>query len=210
MSTINKEQVYINLNTKYSVEPNTDIFVKDIGEVYCNNKIIKQKVEEIVIFRTQPKESYGYISGNQVITKVLDNVQNIDVSIIGGPDILLEIKGREDPKPLLNFLKVLVVSLILFFGSAIAIVNFFEDVEMQESLEKIHYIITGEREKNPMIVTIPFSIGIGLGIYAFFNRVFSLSKRRRQEPGPLELELYLYDKNLEDNIMQDLKKSDNP
>lgn len=192
------------------MEPNANIYVKDIGEVYCNNKSIKQKVEEIKILKVQPEESYNYISGNQVIAKILDSVQNIDVSIIGGPDILLEIKEREKPRPLLNFFKILTVSIILFFGSAMAIINFFEDAEMRSSLEKIHYIITGTRETAPMIVGIPFSIGIGLGIYTFFNRVFSLSKRRRQEPGPLELELYLYDKNLEDNIMHDLKKSDNP
>lgn len=210
MDIINKEQVYINLNSKYSVEPNTNVYVKDIGEVYCNNNVIKEKVEKTKILKVQSEESYDYISGNQVIAKILDSVQNIDVSIIGGPDILLEIKEQEKPKPLLNFFKVLVVSLILFFGSAIAIINFFEDAEMKSSLEKIHYIITGTEETSPAIMGIPFSIGIGIGIYAFFNRVFSLSKRRRQEPGPLELELYLYDKNLEDNIMHDLKKSDNP
>ncbi len=122
----------------------------------------------------------------------------------------MEIKEKEKARPLSNFLKILVVSLILFFGSAIAIINFFEDVAMEESLERIHYIITGRQEKSPLIVTIPFSLGIGIGIYLFFNRVLSSSKRRRQEPGPLELELYLYDKNIEDNIMQDLKKSDKP
>lgn len=184
--------------------------MKDIGEVYCSNKSVKKKVEEIKVLKVQGEEAYDYISANQIITKILDNIQNIDVSIIGGPDIFIEVKEREKSKPLLNFIKLLVVSLILFFGSALAIINFFEDVEMQKTLEKIHYIITGRQEKNPMIITIPFSLGIGLGIYAFFNRVFSLSKRRRQEPGPLELELYLYDKNLEDNIINDLKKSDKP
>jgi len=146
---INKEQVYINLNSKYSVEPNTNVYVKDIGEVYCNNNVIKEKVEKTKILKVQSEESYDYISGNQVIAKILDSVQNIDVSIIGGPDILLEIKEQEKPKPLLNFFKVLVVSLILFFGSAIAIINFFEDAEMKSSLEKIHYIITGTEETSP-------------------------------------------------------------
>lgn len=207
---IEKEQVYINLNDKYSAEPNTNIYVKDIAEVYCKDKAIKRKVEDIKILKVQPEEAYDFVSGNQIIIKILENIKNIDVSIIGGPDVLLEIKGREESKPLLNFLKVLVVSLILFFGSAIAIINFFEDVAMKNSLEKVHYIITGKNENNPKILTIPFSIGIGLGIYAFFNRIFSLSKRRRQEPGPLELELYLYDKNLEDNILDDLKKSEKP
>ncbi len=42
----------------------------------------------------------------------------------------------------------------------------------------------------------------------FFSRTFSFSKRRRQEPGPMELELYLYDKDIEDNILHELKQKD--
>ncbi len=180
--------------------------MKDIGEVYCKNESIKKKVEEVKILRVKPEESYSYISGNQIITKILDDIDNIDISIIGSSDVFLEIKGKEENRPFLNFLKILVVALILFFGSAMAIINFFEDVNMKGTLERIYYVITGKEEKNPLIVTMPFSLGIGLGIYIFFNRVFSFSKRRKQEPGPLELELYLYDKNIEDSILDDLKK----
>jgi len=181
--------------------------VKDLGEVYCKNTSIKKKVEETKVLKVKSDESYSYISGNKIIAKILDNIDNIDISIIGSSDIFLEIKGKEEPRPLLNLLKVLAVALILFFGSSMAIINFFEDVDMKSSLERLHYIITGRQEKNPMIVTIPFSLGIGLGIYIFFNRVLSFSKRRKQEPGPLELELYIYDKNIEDSILDDLKKS---
>ncbi|MBZ2173634.1 stage V sporulation protein AA [Schnuerera sp. xch1] len=205
MNNINNEQVYINLKTKYSVDVNTHVYVEDVGEVYCKNNLIKKKVEKTRIYNGKEKEMYDYISGNEIITKVLDSIENIDVNIVGGPDVLLEIKEQEEPKVLLNFLKVFFVCLLLFFGAAIAIINFFEDVEMKNAIEKIFYIITGSREENPKIVTIPFSIGIGLGIFAFFYRVFSFSRRRRQEPGPLEVELYMYDKDVEDNIVHELK-----
>lgn len=209
MKNINKEQVYINLDTKYSVELNTNIYIEDIAKVYCKDKTIEEKVKKIKIYNSQNQEMYDYISGNDIVTKVLDKVQNIDVAIIGGPDVLVEVKGKEQPKILLNFLKITLVCIILFFGSALAVINFFEDVEMENTFERIYYLITGTRQQNIKIIAIPFSIGIGLGIFTFFNRIVSFNKRRRQEPGPLELELYLYDKNLEDNIMNDIKKSDN-
>lgn len=209
MKNINKEQVYINLDTKYSVELNTNIYIEDIAKVYCKDKTIEEKVKKIKIYNSQNQEMYDYISGNDIVTKVLDKVQNIDVTIIGGPDVLVEVKGKEQPKILLNFLKITLVCIILFFGSALAVINFFEDVEMENTFERIYYLITGTRQQNIKIIAIPFSIGIGLGIFTFFNRIVSFNKRRRQEPGPLELELYLYDKNLEDNIMNDIKKSDN-
>ncbi|MCF6466472.1 stage V sporulation protein AA [Clostridium sp. Cult2] len=209
MIVIDKEQVYINLETKYSVELNSHIYVEDVGEVYCKNDSIKKKVEKVRIYNGKDKEMYDYISGNEITTKVLNAVENIDVTIIGGPDILLEVKGKEESNRLLNFLKISFVMIVLFLGAAAAIINFYEDVNMSKSMEKIYFTITGMKKENPLIITIPLSIGTGLGMFAFFSRIFSFSKRRRQEPGPMELELYLYDKDIEDNILNDLKKQKN-
>lgn len=209
MIVIDKEQVYINLETKYSVDLNTHVFIEDVAQVYCNNDGIKKKVEKIRIYNGKDKEMYDYISGNEVTTKVLEAIDNIDITIIGGPDVLLEIKGKEEENKLLNFFKITLVILVLFFGAAAAIVNFYEDVNMSKSMEKIYFTITGVKKDNPLIITIPLSLGTGLGMFAFFSRIFSFSKRRRQEPGPMELELYLYDKDIEDNILNDLKKQKN-
>ena len=209
MKNINKEQVYINLNSKYAAELNKDIFIEDVGEVYCKDKKVEEMINKVKIYEGQNNEAYDYISGTNIIAKAMSSVPNIDVTILGSSDVLLEIKGREKQKKLLNALKITIVSIIVFFGSALTIIYFFEDVNMQDVIENIHYTLTGSKETNPKIMTIPFSIGIGTGIFVFFNRIFSFSKRRRQEPGTLELELFLYDKNMEDSIMENIKNSDN-
>lgn len=205
MILINKEQVYINLETKFSVDLNTHVYVRDVGEVYCNDNLIRSKVENIRIYNGSKKEAYDYISGTEITTKVLENIDSIDLNIIGGPDVLLEIKGKEDSKRIFNMCKVGFVMIVLFFGAAVAVVNFYEDVNMSKSMERIYYIVTGVKKNDPLILTIPLSIGTGIGMFSFFSRIFSFSKRRRQEPGPMELELYLYDKDLEENILNELK-----
>jgi len=205
---IEKEQVYINLETKYSVDLNTHVYVKDLGEVYCNNDGTKKKVEDTRIYNGQNKESYDYITGTEITTKILESVENIDLNIIGGPDVLLEIKGQEDDNKIFNVLKIIFVAIVLFLGAAMAIIYFYEDVNMKGALEKMYLIITGEKKNDPLVLNISFSLGIGLGMFTFFSRIFSLSKRRRQEPGPMELELYLYDKDIEDNILHELKQKD--
>lgn len=205
---INNEQVYIDLETKFSVDLNTHVYIKDVGEVYCSNDNIKKKVENVRVYNGKDKEIYDYISGTEITTKILDSIDNIDVTIIGGPDVLLEIKGQEKPKVFLKILKIALVMLVLFFGGVTAIINFYEDVGIKKSMAQIFYMITGSRKKNPLILTIPFSLGIGFGIFAFFSRTFSFSKRRRQEPGPMEVELFLYDKEMEDSILNELKNKE--
>ena len=158
------------------------------------------------VYNGKSEEAYDYISGTEITTKVLDSINNIDITIIGGPDVFLEIKSQEDPKNILNILKIAFMMIVLFFGAAVAIVNFHEDVDMKSSMEKIYYTITGVKNKDPLILTIPLSLGIGLGMF-IFSRIFSFSKRR-QEPGPMELELF-YDRDLEDNILNELKYKKN-
>lgn len=202
---MDKDQVYINLETKQAIDLNTHVYVEDLGEVYCNNQIIKKKVEKIKVYSGKDKEMYDYISATDITTKILNKIEDIDISIIGGPDILLEIKGKEQSKKILNFFKIAFIMVVLFLGAAVAIVNFHEDVDMKSGMEKIYYTVTGEKKDSPLILTIPLSLGIGLGMFSFFSRIFSFSKRRKQEPGPMELELFLYDKDLEDNILNELK-----
>lgn len=206
MTIIDKEEVYIDLESKYSVDLDTHVYVKDIGEVYSNNESIKKNIESIRVYNGQSEESYDYISGIEVTTKILGSIDNINITMIGAPDVLLEMKSLEKSRELLNALKVVFVMVILFLGASMAIINFYEDVDMKASLEKVFYIITGNKVENPLILTISFSLGIGLGMFSFFSRIFSFSKRRRQEPGPMEVELFLYDNELEDFILNQLKK----
>lgn len=208
MGKIEKEQVYINLETKYSADLNTHVYVGDLGEVYCSNEGIKRKVEDTRVYNGRDREIYDYISGNEITTKILDSIGNIDINIIGGPDVLIEIKSKEKPNEILNVFKIIFVMAILFLGAAMAIIHFYEDVNMKATLEKMYFIITGKKKEDPLLFTMSFSLGIGLGMFAFFSRIFSFSKRRRQEPGPMELELYLYDKDVEDHILQELKHQD--
>ncbi len=68
--------------------------------------------------------------------------------------------------------------------------------------------MTGEKKKRPFISKYIFFLGNRFRyVCIFFSRIFSFSKRRKQEPGPMELELYLYDKDIEDNILHELKQN---
>ncbi|WP_343231679.1 stage V sporulation protein AA [Tissierella simiarum] len=209
MIIIANEQVYIMLDKKFAVDTNTHVFIKDIGEVYCQNKVLKKNIEELRILNGKEEEDWEFITSIDVTNKIIEYYQNVDVNMIGADEVLLEIKSQEKEKPFLEFLKIAFVCIILFFGACLAIINFHEDVNMKVSLEKLYYTFTGKKDKNPLIMVIPYSIGIGVGMLTFFNRIFSFSRRRRKEPGPMEIELYLYDKDMEEHIMNELKKDEN-
>lgn len=205
---MDKEQVFLVINKKASVEPNKSVVVKDIGEVYSLNSDLKKAIENTRIRGKKEIEDWNSLTATDVAEQIFGWFPTIDLTLLGEVETLIEYKSQQKERPLFEFIKIVLVCLILFFGASIAIVNFHVDVSAKESLEKLYFTFTGEKKNNPLLMTIPYSIGIGVGVLMFFTRVFSFSERRKKEPGPMEIELFLYDEDMEKHILNETKKNE--
>ena len=201
------EKVYISVAKKASIDTELDVLVRDIGEVFCTNEKLRLAINNILIKKKNKEEDWDNITAIQIAQKILGKYPDIDLDLLGEPEILLEYKSQQVKNPFLGFVKVALVCIILFFGAGLAITNFHEDVNTKASMEKLYFTFTGVKKENPLIMNIPYSIGIGIGVVMFFNRVLSQSKRRKMEPGPMEIELYLYDQDMEAQISNEVKKN---
>ncbi|MBU5254602.1 stage V sporulation protein AA [Tissierella praeacuta] len=205
---MDKEKVYIVINKKASIEPDKDALVKDLGEVYSTKPDIKKNIENIRVKKRNVEEDWDYITATEISEKVLSRYPDIDLDLLGEVEVLIEYKSRQKERPFFEFIKVFLVCIVLFFGASIAIINFHADVDAKKAMEKLYFTFTGEKKSNPLIMNIPYSIGIGVGVLTFFTRIFSFSERRKKEPGPMEIELFLYDEDMEKHILNDIKKNE--
>lgn len=204
---MDNEKVYIKLKEKAVIGIDTKIKIKDISEIYCAKPELMKKIEDVNVGKGNAEENWDYINSVQVAEKILEKYPDLDLDILGSSEVIIEYKTQGKNKPFLEFLKVATVCIVLFFGASIAIMNFHEDVNSRKALEKLYYTFTGEKKENPLIMAIPYSIGIGVGMLTFFSRVFSSSRRRKKEPGPMEVELFLYDDETERYILNELKNN---
>lgn len=205
---MNKKIVYILLSKKQSISTNQKIYIKDIAKVNSKDPKLKKSIENLNIYKSKKEENWDFINTYDITEKIEKKYKDVDINLLGPPEVLLEIKSPEKSRPIIQFFKILSICIILFLGSGIAIVNFHEDVNMEKSIEKIYYTVTGEKKSKPKIITIPYSIGIGIGVITFFSRIISKSERRNKEPGPMEIELFLYNKDMEEYILNDLSNED--
>lgn len=203
---MSKDTVYIGLREKITTEVDQHLTVKDLGDVFCSNDVIQKYVEDLEIYRTGSEENWDFVDSNYIVNTIIGYNSSIDVNMIGATEVLLEVRRIKRKSKVFKLLKIIFISIILFFGAGIAIINFHEDVNMAKSLEKIYFTITGKKTSKPLLITIPYSIGLGVGALMFFNKGLDPSKRRKKEPGPMELELFLYNKDIEQFI---LKKEQN-
>jgi stage V sporulation protein AA len=74
---------------------------------------------------------------------------------------------------------------------------------------RITELVTGGRSDHPLWFQIPYSFGLGVGMLVFFNHLFR--KRFNEEPNPLEVELYMYEENVNAYVIADemSKKNEN-
>ncbi|MGA8941801.1 MAG: stage V sporulation protein AA [Thermoactinomyces sp.] len=198
-----KSILTVRLKKKITVKPGQRLFLRDISELDLQGDgDVSGDVQELFVCKPSlANGNFAVIDIMDVIRLIRRHFPSLDIRYAGPPQTLVEIKT--DTKPA-SVMSVIFVMLILFIGSGLAIMNFHMDVSMPQVHERIYYLITGVHKKSPLILQIPYSLGIGLGIFLFFNRLFK--KRFKEEPSPLELEVFLYQENIDQYMINDEKQ----
>lgn len=183
--------LHLRLRKKIFLPKGSPIYLGQVAQLLSEPEWEKQ-FQKLLLY--QPMEQDGnlmLVDMLIIIKKVKELVPNIQIEYYGEPHTLVElIKPARSP----NIFLLILVCLLLFVGSGLAIMNFHADVSMMEVHQKMYELITGEKINHPLLLQIPYSLGIGAGMMIFFNRVFK--KRFNEEPNPLELEMFMYQENL--------------
>lgn len=72
---------------------------------------------------------------------------------------------RHSSHPFFYQLALLGVMAVAFLGGMIGIMNFHSDVDMPSTHQVIYRAVTGNDSQNPLAVSIPYSIGLGVGFW---------------------------------------------
>lgn len=206
MAITNPSVLYLRLKKRIYAKPNQKVTLGQAARLLAKDDELEKKLKSIVLYEHKKAD------GNRVVIDLLQIVKTIretepglTVEAYGDPQVLVMVAE----KPVKPRIPVLILAwLLLFFGSGLAIMNFHTDVSMKEVHIRIVELITGKRTDHPLWFQIPYSLGIGLGMVLFFNHIFR--KRFNEEPNPLEVELYMYQENVNAYVIADemRKKAD--
>lgn len=191
-----EKTIYIRMRNRVLAKPEESIYLDDIAQIIAPETIIpklkKLKVHQISVH----DRNIVIIDVMKVIRLISNLIENADVQTIGPAQTIVEVMLKKKQMSLPFFI---LIWFLLFFGSAMAIMNFHDDVSMRSVQEKLYKIITGVEDTKPWIFQIPYSIGLGLGMILFFNHVFQ--KRINEEPSPLEVEMFNYQMDLDNYVI---------
>jgi len=192
--------VYVKPSSKIFVAQKKQVTIKDIAEVEAPDKLApKILAERIMSIRSDKKCNY-VISAIDIIKTIKKVCPNATVNNVGEMDVIVSY----DPdlnrrKPVITGILIFFVTLTLLMGSATAIMSFHNDAQIPKVFQNYYKIFFNKETDKPLIIDIPYSIGLACGIIIFFNHF--LGKRVTQEPTPIEVEMTTYENDVNDTIL---------
>ncbi len=183
--------IYLKQREKITKENDLNITVSDLCEVISED----DKIKDLVVYKLNKSEYNSYVVTSIDITKkILEYNKEISVSLMGMTETIVEYSKPKKKNKVLEKIKVLFVSLIIFAGASTTIMSFHNETMIPEVFDQYHKMFFGELSKNYMLIELPYSIGLALGIIVFFNHIFG--KKFNDAPTPIEIEMIKYESDL--------------
>lgn len=192
--------IYIKPVKKAPISDRKEIYIKDVCKVSAE-KNVADKVNSIKLLQIERDVDAKYlISVIDIIKAIKKSYPDYTVNNVGEMDTLVDYKPYKNEKNnFLKWLKITFITIVLVAGSATAIMSFHTDAQMPQVFKNYYKIFFGKESEKPLIIDIPYSIGLAVGIIVFFNHF--AGKKLTDDPTPIEVEMSMYDTEVSDALI---------
>lgn len=197
--------IYIKPKQKLQLVKRKVVYLQDIAEVYAPADMM-QKLEHLPILQISKETQDTYlISVLDIIREITKVYPKATVSNVGEMDILVEYHPHEKNKnPFWIWAKILFVSAVLFCGAATTIMCFHSDTQLPLIFQNYYYIFFGENKDLPLLLALPYTLGLVVGILVFFNHFSKMALSK--DPTPIEVEMHTYEQETVTSKIKELSK----
>lgn len=194
------ETVYISFNKNTEVN-NRKVKMSDIASVWCADNSMAARVKAITVVNVPEVKSRRYVfTVMKMVELIKKECENAEINNIGVPEFVVSYKADAKPNQPLQWLKALLVSLIVFFGGAFAIMAYGNDIDINSVLGAVCKFVTGG-DRWVVWMEVAYCVGLTGGIIIFYNH---LGRRRyEKDPTPLEVEMRLYEDEVNTAVIND-------
>ena len=190
--------IYIKPEKKIITSKLGKVKIKDVAKVYVDDTSLLKHINNLTVLSIKDNNNKCYlITVIDIINIINNSAKGNTISNVGEIDTVVEYRKNLEQNNYWKWTKIVGIMIILFAGSATAIMSFHSDVQMAAVFENYYYIFFKKKIENPMIINLPYSIGI-----VFFNHF--CGKKITSDPTPIEVEMTEYEKQIEDNIIDTL------
>lgn len=192
--------LYLKIDRNIEVD-HIDVTLGDVAKMECTDSTVKNRLKTLKLLKIQADKSNRYIFSILKVVELIHEIYpNLEVQNWGEPDFIVEYESPEYAKGRGNIIKVVLVFITIFIGSAFSIMTFNNDVGVSQVFAQVYSLITGEQSDGFTILEITYSIGIAAGILIFYNHFGG--KRITKDPTPIEVQMRLYEDDVNTSLIE--------
>lgn len=201
-----QEVVYIKAS-QHNMVYDRSVTLQDIGKIECADEGILRQVKQISLHHFQEKKQKSqmeFFSILKVIELIHEKYPNVTVESIGEPDFIVEYLSGLAPAKWVGYLKLAVLCILVFFGSAFTIMAFNNDVSVTEVFDRFYMQVMGKQKPQISEIEIAYSIGVAGGILVFFNHVGK--KKFSDDPTPIQVEVTKFKQDMDMTLLENANR----
>ena len=195
-----KKELYLNISQITKIK-NKDVFLKDIANIYSDDSAVMNKCNAIKIKTMHGEKHVRYVGSVLDVIQLINQMDPaIQINNIGEVDFIIDYQPKEHHNPVWQWIKTIIVCCISFFGAGFAIMTFNNDASVAEIFKEWYWMTMGTESSGFTVLEISYSIGLAVGIIAFYNHI--AKKKVNLDPTPLEVQMRLYEGDISKTIIQ--------
>lgn len=181
---------------------NRKILLDDVLEIYCVRSDVAKEIGSIVLYTLKGDKNQKIIfSVMKIIQAIQKAYPDYLIENIGEQDFVVEYQMPIAPKKTADYIKLALVSLIVFIGASFTIMTFNTDVSVSDVFDHFYQLVTGSEKHTGTIMETAYCLGIFLGVLGFYNH-FRGSKVH-DDPTPIHIEMRNYEEEKNKAIIND-------
>lgn len=194
------DTLYIKTDRNIQVD-HIDITLGDVAKLECADAFVKNRLKTLKILKIQADKSNRYIFSVMKVVELIHEIYpKLEVENLGEPDFIVEYESPAYAKGRWNLAKVVLVCIIIFFGSAFSIMAFNNDVGVNQVFDQIYQLVMGRPSDGFTVLEASYSVGIAVGIIVFYNHFGG--KRITKDPTPIEVQMRLYEDDVNTTLIE--------
>jgi stage V sporulation protein AA len=192
--------LYLKIDRNIQVD-HVDVRLGDVAKLECTDASVKNRLKTLKLIKIQAEKSDRYIfSVLKVVELIHEIYPSLEVQNLGEPDFIIEYESPEYAHDRWSMVKVVVLCILIFFGSAFSIITFNNDVGINQVFHQVYSLIMGEESDGFTMLEFTYSLGISVGIIIFYNHFGG--KRITKDPTPIEVQMRLYEDDVNSTLIE--------
>lgn len=198
----NSETIYLKIDQNVLVY-DRNVTLGDVASITSSNEAMIRQLKQKKIYSftdNAPNIQRKIFSILKIVELIHEDYPNAEIDNEGESDFIIEYMKDPTPSKALTITKVVVLCVLVFFGSAFTIMSFNNDIGITDMFAKFYYQVMGTESSGLTELEVSYCIGLAIGILVFYNHFGK--KKLTPDPTPIQVQMRKYEQDVDTTYIE--------